>query len=130
MNSQKHDNQKYVEINGVKIFVEIADEPGEQIQGLSDRENLCADCGLLFIFPEKKVRNFWMKNMHFPIDIIWISDNKILNISHNLPPEGEHPANTYSSAEPVDYVLEVNAGWTEKRGVGVGDKVLISNFEF
>ncbi|MEA3398140.1 MAG: DUF192 domain-containing protein [Patescibacteria group bacterium] len=110
-------------INGQIINVEIADKPAEQIQGLSDRENLAENSGMLFIFENKQIRNFWMKNMHFPLDIIWISDNNIVNISQNLPPEKQSPKNNYSSKQPVNYVLEINAGMVEKYKIKIGDNV-------
>lgn len=119
------DQSSYVKINDHIIKVEIAREPDEQKQGLSDRESLCADCGMLFVFPQKQIRSFWMKNMNFPIDIIWIQDNGIAHISENLAPESKAPEKTYSSILPVNYVLEVNAGITNKLGIKVGDEVII-----
>ena len=119
------DQSSYVKINDHIIKVEIAREPDEQKQGLSDRESLCADCGMLFVFPNKQVRSFWMKNMNFSLDIIWIRDNGIAHISENLTPEGESPKKTYSSILPVNYVLEVNAGITNMLGIKVGDEVII-----
>jgi len=112
-----------VVIRGRTIGVEIADEMREQIAGLSGRESLCPDCGMLFVFPDKQVRHFWMKNMNFPLDIIWIGDGKILNISENLSPEGESPEKIYTSTLPANYVLEVNAGFAERHGIKVGDGI-------
>jgi uncharacterized membrane protein (UPF0127 family) len=114
----------HITINGRRIAVEIADEPAEYIQGLSYRQSLGADSGMLFIFPEKQVRRFWMKNMNFPIDIVWIEDDRIVNITPALAPEGSAPANTYSSDLPVDHVLEVNSGFAEKNKFKIGDKVI------
>lgn len=114
-------------INNITIPVEIADTIQKQAQGLSDRQELSEDSGMLFVFPESKIRSFWMKNMHFLLDIIWINNNKIINISKNLQPEGEVPDNTYGSEGEVNYVLEVNAGFCDDKGIGVGDVV---NFKF
>lgn len=116
-------NKPHVIINNKIIQIEIADEQPEQIQGLSDRESLDKNSGMLFIFNDKQIRSFWMKNMHFPLDIIWIQDNKIVNISKNLPPEGEMPENHYSSKYPVNYVLEVNAGLVDEYEIKIGDIV-------
>ena len=116
----------HVKINGQIIKVLIADEPAELTQGLSDRPYLEADQGMLFVFPDSQVRSFWMKNMHFPLDIIWIDDNNIINISQNLPPEGEQPQNHYSSVLPVNYVLEVIAGFAAENEIVVGDEVMIN----
>ena len=68
-----------------------------------------------------------MKNMHFPIDIIWISHRRVVNISKNLQPEGKNPKKTYSSIYPVNYVLEVNAGFCEENNIIIGDEIKIIN---
>jgi uncharacterized protein len=116
----------HVVINDHVINVTIGDDYAEQVQGLSERPSLKANEGMLFIFPNKQVRNFWMKNMNFSIDIIWLDDNKVLNISQKLLPEGENPDNTYSSILPVNKVLEINAGLAERYGLKVGDSVKIN----
>ncbi|MCK5211766.1 DUF192 domain-containing protein [Candidatus Parcubacteria bacterium] len=116
----------HVIINNTVIAVEIADEAGEQWHGLSDRENLSLDSGMLFIFPNLQKRTFVMRRMHFPLDIIWISDDKIVGIAKNLPPEGENPTELYKSPEPVNYVLEVNGGFTGENNIRVGDEVKIN----
>lgn len=112
-----------VKINDIMIPVELADTPAKQVQGLSDRPVLSADSGMLFVFSDKQIRSFWMKNMHFPLDIIWINDNEIINISKDLLPEGEYPQKTYGSGETANYVLEVNAGFCERKDIKIGDKV-------
>jgi uncharacterized membrane protein (UPF0127 family) len=106
------------------VNVEIADTAEKHYQGLSNRKNLCDDCGMLFIFPDKKDRIFVMRNMNFPLDIIWIDDDKIVKIDKNLPPEDENPVNNYSSDAPVDYVLEVNEGFADKNNIKAGDKII------
>lgn len=112
----------YIKINNTVISVEIADEAEERWQGLSGRKSIDKDSGMLFIFPQKQVQNFWMKDMNFPLDIIWIADNKVVKIDENLPPAGPEPDITYSSVHPVNYVLEVNAGFAAERGIRVGDE--------
>ena len=102
--------------------VDLATTPQERQQGLSGRESLEENEGLLFIFEEPSVRNFWMKEMLFPIDIIWISEDlRIVHISKDLQPES-YPE-TFNSKEPVLYVLEVNAQNAEKKGILIGDEV-------
>lgn len=112
-------------INGNRIKIEIANNPIEYYNGLSNRESICNSCGMLFIFPDKKIRNFVMRNMKFPLDIIWISDDKIVGFDENLAPEGSKPKNLYNSEEPVDLVLEVNAGFVEKNKISINDIVYI-----
>ncbi len=115
---------KQLIINGRTIHVEIADRPDRQAQDLSDRPFLPQDYGMLFIFPDKQVRTFWMLRMHFPLDIVWLDDNRVIKIDKNLPPEGAMPQKHYSSDRPVNYVLEVNAGLADKNKIKRGDKVI------
>lgn len=115
-----------VKINNITIPIELADTPQKQIQGLSDRAELGAESGMLFVFPDKKARSFWMKNMHFPLDIIWINDDKIINISKNLAPKGEHPEKIYGSEGDANYALEVNGGFCDQNDIKIGDKVIPS----
>lgn len=113
----------YAKINGRIIKLELADTPELIVKGLSGRATLAEDRGMLFIFPGKKTENFWMKEMNFPLDIIWINDDLIVKIDANLSPEGIKPINIYSSNSPVNYVLEVNADWSRRHDVKVGDKI-------
>lgn len=110
------------------IKVEIVDTDKTRIQGLSDRKDLCEDCGMLFVFDNKAKRFFWMNKMNFQLDIIWIADGVIETITENaeMPTDSNIP--TYNSEKKVDWVLEVNAGFCEKYGIKQGDKVrLLTN---
>ncbi len=130
MSAVQDDNSKEagktVKINDREIKVEIADTPESQYKGLSFKENLCVDCGMLFKFSEKSEKTFVMRNMNFPLDIIFIDDEKIVKIEKNLKPEGENPKNFYNSSAPVDYVLEVNAGYVDSHNIKIGDKIIFS----
>jgi len=110
-----------------KIQVEIARTPAEREKGLSGRQNLCADCGLLFLFPQKGFYPFWMKEMYFDIDILWLADDRVVDITApaQKPTAAEFgaPSTLYQSSVPVDKVLEVNAGWVKRNGIKVGDAV-------
>src|ERR671921_2143509 len=76
-----------VQIKGLKINVSLAETPEQQAKGLSIKNTLNENEGMLFIFDTPKEYSFWMKDMKFPIDIIWISsDNKIVHIEKNLQP--------------------------------------------
>lgn len=112
-----------VTINNKIIKVEIADTIETQFRGLSNREELCADCGMLFVLPDKKVRTFVMRDMNFPLDFIWIDDDKIVKIDKDAKPEGSNPVIRFSSEEEVSYVLEVNAGFCEDNNIEVGNSV-------
>ncbi|MEK7123905.1 MAG: DUF192 domain-containing protein [Patescibacteria group bacterium] len=128
--ASENQNIPFVLINNKKIIVEIAKTPIEQATGLGFRDSLGKDEGMLFIFEEKTKPGFWMKDMKFPIDIIWISGDAIAGISENIqPPTGAPDENltVYSPPEPVNYVLEVNAGFASENEIKIGDKVDFSN---
>ncbi len=92
--------------------------------GLSGRKNLCTDCGMLFIFPDKQIRDFVMRDMEFPLDIIFIADGKIINIAGNVAPENDPVVNYYTGGEPSDAVLELNASYCQAHSIKVGDTVI------
>ena len=129
-------NQEETLINKVfigqkTVNVYYADTDEERSVGLSRFDSLGTNDGMLFTFDQENLKPpFWMKDMKFPIDIIWINDNKIIQIDKDVQPaqEGipESELTLYLPEEPVDYVLEVNAGHTEQNGINVGDKVEIS----
>ncbi|MFZ5364365.1 MAG: DUF192 domain-containing protein [Patescibacteria group bacterium] len=112
-------------IDDVKVKVEIADEPLEMSKGLSNRKSLDKNHGMLFVFSTPGQPAFWMKDMEFSIDIIWIKDDTIVDIAPNLPVVAAEFLSTYSPREPANYVLEVNAGFAAEHGIKVGDRVEI-----
>ena len=112
----------FIAVNSTKLRLEIVKTREEQIRGLSGRENLEKDTGMLFVYEQPTTPSFWMKEMNFSIDIIWIgSDSKIVDISENLSLE-TYP-NTFRPQAPIQYVLEVNAGWALDHNVAVGDMI-------
>lgn len=110
-------------IGDVKIKVEIVDDSAEMQKGLSGRESLDENEGMLFVFSQAGQPTFWMKDMKFPIDIIWIQNDEIVDIAPNLPVVAGEFLSTYEPKEPANYVLEVNAGFVDEHGIKVGDKV-------
>ncbi|MEK7610284.1 MAG: DUF192 domain-containing protein [Patescibacteria group bacterium] len=109
-------------LNGHKITVETATTPAARERGLSGRDQLAIGGGMLFVFPALEQPAFWMKDMNFPLDIIWLNDNwQIVHITPNLSP-ASYP-NTVSPPTPIKYVLEINAGLIERFGLKVGDKI-------
>lgn len=106
--------------NGTKVRVEIADTQAERVQGLSGHDPLLENQGMLFFFETKEIQGFWMKDMLFPIDIIWIDGTTVVGFQQDAPLED--PARTiYYSPIPVDRVLEVSAGFVAQNNVKVGD---------
>ncbi|MDD5071792.1 MAG: DUF192 domain-containing protein [Patescibacteria group bacterium] len=114
---------KKVKINNTEIGVEIAETPNERYLGLSNRDSLCQNCGMLFAFPDKKERAFVMRGMLFPIDIIWIDGEKIVKIDEELPLPVSADPEEYKSGQPVNYVLEVGSGFCKKNNFKAGDRV-------
>ncbi len=124
--------EKYVvRFPNVDVSVEVADTESERAQGLSGRERLGDAKGMLFVFDEKDQKpTFWMKDMKFAIDIIWINDDKVSGITKNAPaPESDVPLEQlerFPSPTVVDFVLEVDAGFADKHNIEVGDNVQIN----
>jgi len=115
-------DEKVIYINNLSLTVEIADEPHEQVQGLSNRDSLDYNQGMLFIFTQPEKPGFWMKDMKFSIDIIWIDENStITQITANVSPD-TFPQ-TFLPASPIKYVLEVNAGWSKENNIKAGSKM-------
>jgi uncharacterized membrane protein (UPF0127 family) len=107
------------------ISVDIADTPQMRQKGLSGREALADNEGMFFIFERAEKHSFWMKDMNFSIDIVWINDAyTIVDITENLHPES-YPK-TYRPSIPVRYVLELPSGWIERNKVNMGDMVTIN----
>lgn len=110
-------------INGHDFQIELARTDREKFQGLSGRASLCADCGLLFVFEPATHTSFVMRDMNFPLDIIGIKDNQIVDIDKNCQPEAGPNFTSYQDELAVDYVLEVNAGTADSLNLQIGDQV-------
>jgi hypothetical protein len=121
-------NIQEVKIAGQSIKVDLAVTVSEQEQGLSGRVDLKDNEGMLFVFSKAGKYNFWMKDMNFPIDIIWIGeDMKVVYIKKDARPELY--LETYgpnASAQPAKYVFEVVAGFSDKNNLKEGDSVTFS----
>jgi uncharacterized membrane protein (UPF0127 family) len=122
--------QKTVTIGGTTIQTSVADTNDTRTKGLSGTTLLAQNSGMLFVFDTKQVTPlFWMKDMLIPLDIIWIGNGKVVKIDENVPtPPPNTPDNklkTYSTNVPIDYVLEVNAGFSDRNNITVGDAVTI-----
>lgn len=117
--------RKYITINGLDVLVEIAKTDDQRSKGLSGRDRLPENTGMLFIFDSPKRWDFWMGGMKFSLDFIWIENNSVADITENvLPPT--MTANNPVFVKPktdVRYVLEVNSGWAKKNNIQVGDIV-------
>lgn len=119
-------------IGNNKFDTEIVRTEADRKQGLTKYKTIEDDFGMLFVFGREDVRPaFWMKSMSFPIDIIWIDNGKIVQINKDVPVPAtgtaENDLPKYEPRQVVDYVFEVGAGVTEKKGIEVGDTVDLPN---
>lgn len=109
-----------IEIRGKVFQSEIADTIATRSRGLSGREKLADNQAMFFIFPFASPQSFWMRGMKFPIDILWINGERIIGIEKNVPVPTGLELTIYSPPEPVDRVLEINAGLADKLGLVEG----------
>lgn len=126
-------NSPSAKIGNKTYTVTIAKTDKERQAGLSGKNNLPANSGHLFVFERKDNYGFWMNGMKFPIDIIFISDNKVIDVVENAPaPSAGQASSTlpiYKPSEPVNYVLEVPAQEISKNNIKKGDAVVFTNIK-
>ncbi len=122
---QKQNQTALVTVGGVNLITSLSTTPDAQSKGLAIRDSLNENEGMLFIFETPQKYSFWMKDMKFPIDIIWINqDGKIVHIEKNLPPcVFLLPCPSYAPKDDSLYVLEVVSNFTNKFNINVGDPV-------
>lgn len=122
-----HGDSHRIRVGSAELFVQYAATEATRERGLSGREPLGAREGLLFFFPVPAVYGFWMKDMRFDIDIIWIKDSRIIGVSERVPaPRTPNvPLPTYYPPSTVDMVLEVGAGVAGELGIHEGDALSI-----
>ncbi|QQG40968.1 MAG: DUF192 domain-containing protein [Candidatus Levyibacteriota bacterium] len=116
-------------INNHKFSLLIAKTPQEKEIGLSEKTSIPQDSGMIFVFDTPDTYPFWMKNMKFPIDIIYINQNKIITIFENTKPlaSPDETPQILRPDEPADKVLEINAGLSQKFGIKKGGEVKLEN---
>lgn len=119
---------KNITVANQALTVEIADNDSSRVQGLSGRQTLDEGTGLLFDFTNTPTTKpgFWMKDMNFNIDIIWINTGKIIGIEANAPvhaKDDELPV--YYPPTNITHALEVPAGWSTKNNIVVGENVTL-----
>ncbi|MFO0718438.1 MAG: DUF192 domain-containing protein [Candidatus Paceibacterota bacterium] len=111
-------------IGGVYINIEKVDTEEKRMHGLSGRDSLPPDSGLFFVFEKPQLAGIWMKDMKFPIDIVWIDENfHVIYIKEDAKPESF--PEIFIPPKEAMYVLEVNSGFVEKNKIKVGDRVVL-----
>lgn len=107
--------------SGAVYRLELAHTPEQQAQGLMYRESLPEKTGMLFLFDDKGVHRFWMKNTMIPLDMVWMdAEGKVLFVSADTPPCKADPCPSYGPESPAAMVLEIAGGKAVKEKVGVG----------
>ena len=113
---------RILKINDTSIEVEVADSPEAQKLGLSGRAHLADGTGMLFIFETPGQYGFWMKDMNFAIDIVWIDENfRIIGLEKSVSPE-TFPQSFHPN-QPIKYVLELPSGFSDVHRIGIGTVV-------
>ena len=124
---RNHPLTSTITIANTKFEIELAITPEEKSKGLGYRNSLLPKHGMLFPYDHKERYDFGMMGMKFPLDFIWIAGGKIVRIDKNIPiPAPNTPDDklkTYSAGDPIDYILEVNAGFSDQNKIKVGDSV-------
>ena len=109
---------------GEEIPVEVADTLKKRSLGLGKRTSLKKGWGMLFVFENRKPHRFWMKDMQFPLDIIWLDNHRIVHIIHNAKPANSRgKPEVMTSPVPVNFVLEIAAGRAAKLQLKTGQRM-------
>ena len=118
-------NEIKLKVGNVQVVAELAETEESLAQGLSGRKSLEENSGMYFVLGEKKIATFWMKDMLFPLDIIWIDNGIIVEIDETAPIPTNNYVPSFTSQREVTHVLEVNSGFVDKHGIQKGDSVII-----
>lgn len=116
--------QSEVKVADKNLKVYLAQTPLEIEVGLSAFQSISNNQGMLFGFDPPSKPGFWMKGMKFSIDIIWINNKQVVDISKNLPYQSGELTKYYPNVD-ISHAIEVNAGWCEQNNIKVGDSVEI-----
>lgn len=118
-------NRGVVMVGSLRYSVTLAVTPSAWEQGLSGHALLPADEGMLFLFPSSSIRSFWMKDMNFPLDIVWIDkDWRVVGVVHHATP-ASYPE-TFASPSPVVRVLEISSIGDGPSPIHTGDVMTFS----
>jgi uncharacterized membrane protein (UPF0127 family) len=112
----------YLRIGNTPVQIAEADTPQDRDRGLSGTTRLNKGTGMWFVFDRDDQHSFWMHDMNYAIDIIWVSrDLRVVHIEHSVEPDTFPDA--FTPPTPARYVLEVESGFATEHGIEVGSKV-------
>ena len=110
--------------SGKVLQVEVMVNDQDRAMGLMFRPSLAADRGMLFVFEEAAFHGIWMKNCKFPIDIVWLDEERrVVHVQEGAPPCTKEPCDVYYPLRRASYVIEINAGQARKEKLAVGSTV-------
>lgn len=109
----------WVTIGKVKVQAEVVSSMEKMYLGLGKRPELPEGRGMLFIMPQRDIEEFCMRDMRFALDFLWIDSGRVVGLTKNVPYQDQQAC--YYSPEPVQFVLEVPAGFCDRHGLRVGD---------
>lgn len=112
--------------DGTSITVEIARSPSQKTRGLAGRPSLGATEGMLFAYRLPQIVTMWMKDMRFPIDIVWLRDERIVYLVADALPNDSPTRTRYSSSVLADRVLELPAGSINSHSLFIDDRIVIT----
>ena len=111
-----------IRFENVTIAARVAKSAQAKEQGLSGTKSLANETGMLFVYDQEDMWQIWMRDMRYPIDIIWLDkDKKVVYIVHGAKPSS-YPKTVFTPKKPAQYVLEIPAGAAKRHGIGIGVK--------
>ncbi len=114
-------------VGDTRVNLEVADKNSNRMVGLSGREFLMFDEGMIFVFPVAGIHGFWMKDMNFPIDIAWVDEDfRVVHIENSVLPS-TYPK-IFRPEVDSNYVIEVVSGFFKSHEIKVGDILILENF--
>jgi len=119
-------NTVKIDIKNQTYEFEIAATLAQKSLGLGNRDSLCQNCGMIFVYQKEGIQPFWMKNTRIPLDIIWLDKNGQVVDIKTAQPEPNTPdvkLTIYQNPVPAQYVLEINAKEAQKLKLGIGDTI-------
>jgi len=114
-----------LKIKDIDYKLEVAKSISQKSVGLSNRNNLCSNCGMIFVFAKDGSLPFWMKDTLIPLDMIWINSNG--QITDIITTTETNSLKTLQNTQPAKYVIELNAGDSLKIGLETGDTINLLN---
>jgi len=121
------ENKREIRVNNQIIIAEVVNTNAARGRGLSGRDSIGINEGMLFEYKENEQAVFWMKDMKFPIDIVWIRAGEVLGFEQNISPQpgkSDSELIRYNSPEPVDQVLELQAGRAKTLRLFIGSHII------